>query len=259
LCKLIPMATVLPIYMYHHIRPLSDPAYESHLSLPPEVLRTQIRRLKALGFEFLTLRQAWNRITGGDTHTPAVCLTFDDVDQEFMRNALPVLDEEKVQVTLFVIAGSLSGVELSNVSTEMRPLPPCRLRSMVEKGHEIGCHGMTHRQLAGLPEADLRRELEDSRRLLTNVVGCTIDSLAYPRGSFDDDVIEAAEKAGYACACTTLRGNMQDRTDQYRLHRIRLGSRHTGKRLWYTTTPLYHRWTRRRRDRMRMGGGAAAV
>lgn len=261
MCKLMPMSTLLPIYMYHFIRPFSDPAYESHLSLPPEALEAQIRRLKSAGHAFLTLGQAWSRIAGGESHPKAVCLTFDDVDQEFMRNALPVLDEEKVPATLFVIAGTLSGVELYNVSERMRPLPPCRLRDMAEKGHEIGCHGMTHRELTGMPEADLRYELDDSRRLLMKVIGRAVDSLAYPKGGFDDSVMEAAKKAGYTCACTTLRGNVQDRTDGYRLHRIRLGTRHTGARLLYTTTPLYHRCKRgrRRRDRQRMGAGEAEV
>jgi len=259
LCKLMPMSTVLPIYMYHYIRPFSDPFYESHLSLPPKVLGTQIRWFKSAGFAFLTLGQSWSRIVGGESHPKAVCLTFDDVDQEFMRNALPVLEEEKVPATLFVIAGTLSGVELFNVSERMKPLPPCRLRDMVEKGHEIGCHGMTHRELPGLPEADLQYELVDSRRLLMKVTGSAVDSFAYPRGGFDDGVMEAAKEAGYTCACTTLRGNTQDPTDRYRLHRIRLGKRHTGARLRYTTTPLYHqcKQRRRRRDRLRMAGREA--
>lgn len=251
------MSTLLPIYMYHHIRPVSDPEYEPHLSLPPEVLKAQIRWFRSEGCSFLTLKQAWDRIVSGDSHPPAVCLTFDDVDQEFMRNALPILDEEQVRATLFVIAGSLSGVELHNISQDSRPLPPCRLRSMVEKGHEIGSHGLTHRRLPGLAEAELRRELEDSRRLLGNVIGVTIDSLAYPQGGFDEHVVESAERAGYGCACTTLRGNRHDRTEPFRLCRIRMSHRHTGIRLRHTTTPLYHRWTRRRRKRdgLRIGEG----
>jgi peptidoglycan/xylan/chitin deacetylase (PgdA/CDA1 family) len=69
-------------------------------------------------------------------------------------------------------------------------------------GMEIGSHGLTHADLAGLPPGELARELAGSRRTLEDVTGRTIRWLAYPFGSFDPAVCASARDAGYEEAFT---------------------------------------------------------
>jgi peptidoglycan/xylan/chitin deacetylase (PgdA/CDA1 family) len=96
-------------------------------------------------------RKRWKQVPGTERIDPAVGigLSFDDgPDLEFTPPLLAALDALDAKATFFVVGERVPGAE---------PL----LREMVERGHEVALHGMTHRRHDELSDTEARAELVD--------------------------------------------------------------------------------------------------
>ncbi len=61
----------------------------------------------------------------------------------------------------------------------------------------IGSHGYYHNDLAGITTADATKELAQSKRYLESVTGKAVNSIAFPYGSYNRAVVNAAKACGY--------------------------------------------------------------
>lgn len=74
-------------------------------------------------------------------------------------------------------------------------------------GFEIGSHTMSHpHDMKMLYETELKYEVESSKGMLESVLGVEISKFCYPRGRYDDRVVDAVMNAGYVEARTTKIG-----------------------------------------------------
>lgn len=107
---------------------------------------------------------------------------------------------------------------------DCRPMSWAQLREMHAAGFEIGSHGVHHRMLATLPQAELEAELADSKARLESALGAPTPLIAYPvggDGAFDARVIAATRAAGYRAACCYICGsNPLRRANRYALQRL---------------------------------------
>jgi peptidoglycan/xylan/chitin deacetylase (PgdA/CDA1 family) len=103
---------------------------------------------------------------------------------------------------------------------EFGPVTWAQAREMDAAGMEIGSHTVSHPILTNADDEQLRRELRDSRARLETELGRTVDLFCYPNGSFDERVRRETERAGYACAVTTLHGLNERRADPLTLRRV---------------------------------------
>ena len=82
----------------------------------------------------------------------------------------------------------------------------CQL--LVQSGHTIGVHSLSHRRLTGLDEADLFREIVAPGQILESRLGVPVTWFAYPFG--DIDSIDAPSlqliSSRYSFCCSGLRG-----------------------------------------------------
>ncbi len=112
--------------------------------------------------------------------------------------------------------------EQSHVNCQ--PMSWLQLREMHASGFEIGSHGVHHRMLAKLPQAELEFELRESKTVLERELGTPASLVAYPVGgysAFDDQVIDATAAAGYQAACSYISGtNPLAGLQQYALRRL---------------------------------------
>jgi peptidoglycan/xylan/chitin deacetylase (PgdA/CDA1 family) len=69
--------------------------------------------------------------------------------------------------------------------------------------------------------SECRQELEQSRTILQNRLGCEIVHLSYPHGSFNADVRRMAAEAGYRTACTVEHRLSSHGDDLLALPRVR--------------------------------------
>ena len=83
------------------------------------------------------------------------------------------------------------------------------IRGAAQRGMSFGAHGMSHVRLDALSRPALDRELEGARDRLEGILGSRIDSLSFPHGGFDAQVVDRCVAAGYASLFSSARGLVQ--------------------------------------------------
>lgn len=107
--------------------------------------------------------------------------------ERMMPRFLDFADQHGIVVTFFLVA-----------STVNTPARRALLRRMVQAGHEIGSHSLTHPKALGrLPDDELRNEIEGSKRLLEEASGTEVAGFRAPGFYINDRVLQAVIDAGY--------------------------------------------------------------
>lgn len=86
----------------------------------------------------------------------------------------------------------------------------------------IGGHTVHHPALPALDEETRRREIEDGRRHLEEVVGSAVRDFAYPYGRYDEATVSTVRRLGWHSAVTTDAGLLGARSDRLRLPRLQV-------------------------------------
>lgn len=224
-----------PILMYHAVaRVPSDP---NRICVSPRRLDAQMRHLKRRGLRGVSMRELL-RTPDAERARNLVGLTFDDGYENFLRDALPVLEKYGFTATVFVLGGMSGTDNLWDETPRMRLLGTEGIREAARRGMEVGSHGMSHVRLANLPEKKLEEEVAGSRHVLEELLGEPVEGFCYPYGSLDEAAVRAARAAGYSygCACWTRTEN-----SAYDLPRMPLWEMDRSPLLWakLRAFPLY--------------------
>lgn len=168
------------VLFYHE---LSDEA--SPLSITPELFSDHLEVLASARANVLTAGELVQGLANHQVSKRTVVLTFDDGFSAAVREARTRLDAAGMRATFFCVAGHLGG--MSNWSSRTPGAPVGRLATAHElaelagAGHEIGSHGWSHAPLD--TDADLHRELVDSKAALEAAAGAAVRTFAYPYGA----------------------------------------------------------------------------
>jgi peptidoglycan/xylan/chitin deacetylase (PgdA/CDA1 family) len=192
------------------------------LAISEPALRIQLSLLRQRGYVGLTAAEAERRRQEGTLPARAVVVTFDDGFCSVLR-AKPILEELGFPATVFAVTSFVdSGEPLRwpGLEPSERSLGWSDLELLREAGWEVGSHTVTHPLLPDLDDAELERELEDSRATIQKRLG-SCETLSYPYGRADERTSAAAARAGYLAAFTLGRVHRPDEP----LHRPRLGLR----------------------------------
>lgn len=172
------------------------------------VLRFQVRLLRALGFEFATLRDAMSRRSGR-----TAVITFDDGYADNVA-ALSVLRDLGVPATIFVITGD---VGMRNVvwdeagdKTPADMLSWPDLETMSRDGWEIAGHADEHVHLAERPLHEQRSTVARCLSTISRRLGASVVSFAYPYGSYSEGTKEILRDLGIRFAVTTRKPGVGD-------------------------------------------------
>ena len=99
------------------------------------------------------------------------------------------------------------------IEPDVAPTPPDDLymnwddlRHMADAGVDMGGHTVRHASLAMEPHEVARREIADSRRILSRRLGRPVTAFCYPGGYYDQTTRDLVEAAGYTVAVTVERG-----------------------------------------------------
>lgn len=193
------------ILMYHAVCPLPD--NPNKILTSPELFCAQMRHLKERNLRGVSMRELYRAVTVGNAKG-LVGLTFDDGYENFLQNALPVLERFGFSATVFAVAGMLGRENDWAFRYDPRPrmklLDVEGLREVSERGMEIGSHSMTHSKLPGLEPELLEKEVSGSRRILSEALGETVDGFCYPYGAIDSASVQAVRRARYTYACAVI-------------------------------------------------------
>ena len=123
-------------------------------------------------------------------------ITFDDGHRSNFELALPALLSRGLRAHFFITVG-WTGHKPGYMNWE-------ELRSLHGAGQSIGAHGWTHTLLTHCSEAELRRELNDARRMLEDKLGASITTMSLPGGRSNRQVLAACREAGYTRIYTSV-------------------------------------------------------
>jgi peptidoglycan/xylan/chitin deacetylase (PgdA/CDA1 family) len=193
------------ILMYHAVCPL--PENPNRIVTSPGLFEAQMRYLRRRKLRGVSMQELLRAERIGNAKG-LIGLTFDDGYENFLENALPVLERFGFSATVFVVAGMLG--EENNWEFRFDPRPQMQLltaeglREVAARGMEVGSHSMTHSKLPNLDAEMLEEEVSGSRQVLSEVLGEAVDGFCYPHGFIDDASVQAVRRARYAYACAVI-------------------------------------------------------
>jgi len=180
-----------PVFNYHHLGPLPENADENRkaFTVTPEIFEQQLKYFKENGYQAVYLDQLIEYFDSGKPlPEKAIAITFDDSYKEQYQYAFPLLKKYGFVATFFVITSWVGRADAFSWA---------QIKEMSEAGMAVGSHSVTHPHLDTLSDEDLKNEVENSKKVLEENLGKTIDFIAYPAGFYNDKVIQAVKNAGY--------------------------------------------------------------
>jgi peptidoglycan/xylan/chitin deacetylase (PgdA/CDA1 family) len=214
--------------LYHRV--VSDaenanaPPTERIFSLTEGAFRAQLAYLRERGHRVLSLAELQRHL---DARTPlpegAVVITFDDGCASVHARALPLLQEAGFPAILFVATDPAAGCFAHGES--QRRVTDEELRALEAGGVAIGSHGVAHRPLQAMSDAEIRHELADSRAALERALGRAVESFAVPLNWYGRRVRRIAEDVGYRAVMTSEVGSIGADSDRFELRRCLVDGR----------------------------------
>lgn len=196
----------VPILMYHYIRDYTDQNDQLgiQLSVSPTLFKKQLETIKNAGYQTITLSD----FLDGKYGTKPIILTFDDGYDDHYTQAFPVLKQEGMVGTFFIISGFVN---------EPMYLTVAQIAEMKTAGMEMGGHTFDHKNLATMSDALAYEEIR-----LGQVGRDPV--FAYPSGQYNQNTVGLVKELGVKTAVTTVLGVATDISDPELLPRIRIKS-----------------------------------
>jgi peptidoglycan/xylan/chitin deacetylase (PgdA/CDA1 family) len=108
-------------------------------------------------------------------------------------------------------------------------MTPAQVKSLSERGMEVGAHTVSHPILTQLCLDEARREITNSKRCLESITAEPVRLFAYPNGSPGEDYtaehVSLVRSLGFDAAVSTAPGSARLNGDLFQLARVRPGRR----------------------------------
>ncbi len=196
------------IVLYHSIGSKLD--HDTYgISISKERFTEHILYLKDK-YEIIPINEHYQNNLDRDT----ISITFDDGYKDNLI-ALEICEEYKIPFTLYIATGFIGknnyltkeDIKIFSESTQ------CTL----------GTHSVTHPHLDTLSYDEQYKELEESKKVLEDIVGYKITHFSYPYGRYNKDTIKIIDKIGYNIISSSHIGlNDVKNLDFKRLKRIEI-------------------------------------
>ena len=119
------------------------------------------------------------------TDKKQIALTFDGAwGNEDTATLLSILERQGVTATFFFTGGWISNF-------------PEDVKTILEKGHEVGNHSENHKQMSKLSKEQCKEEIQIVHDKVKNLTGLEMTVFRPPFGDYNDTVIAAAGELGY--------------------------------------------------------------
>ena len=198
----------VPVLYYHSV----DQNADNEVTITPEMLEKQLKYINDNKFTTITIRELYDYLKNNKPiPEKSIVITFDDGYMNNYTEAFPILKDLNMKATIFCVGNSLDGsYYLSHEA----------IKEMSDYGIDIESHTVNHVHLDTLSYDEQLLELKKSKKILENITGKEVLSIAYPFGDYNTDTVKAAKQAGYSLGFTTNLG-LSDRSDNiFELDRI---------------------------------------
>ena len=186
--------------MYHRVAPRESwealRGTERVFTLPEDAFDAQMGWLRERGFDFVGAGDV-ARFARGVASLPdrSVLVTIDDGCASAHARMLRILSRHGARAVLFVTTDPASAI--FRLDETERRVSDEEIRELEAGGVEIGSHAVSHRPLSAMDEAQIRRELLDSKREMERVLGKPVVHFAVPANWYDERVLRIAREVGY--------------------------------------------------------------
>jgi peptidoglycan/xylan/chitin deacetylase (PgdA/CDA1 family)/glycosyltransferase involved in cell wall biosynthesis len=215
----------IPILTYHRVVERAEDGGTLPIWVTVAQLNEHFSILKEQGFTPITIADlaVMRRTTLShrfDADKRYVVLTFDDGYEDNYTLLFPLLDKYGFTATIFLVAGETHSVWDKAHGSVHPLLIPSQVREMQHYGIDFGAHTMTHVRLADVPGKAAEHEIYTAKQILEERLGTAVESLCYPYGSFNADVKDCTEQAGYSFGIASDAGPFALHEDAFAVRRI---------------------------------------
>jgi len=209
------------ILMYHSV------GYNNEFfTVRPEDFEKQTGYLKEKNFKIISLTELGGLLERNEkVNKKTVVITFDDGYEDNFLIAYPILKKNGFTATIFAVSSLIGKTIKAGRGTEMKMLSEQQIKELAHSGLiKFGSHANNHQKLAKLEKKEIEKELIDSKRVLLNILGEEVVSLAYPFGSCNEQVKKIAGKY-FKIACGVESGLIHNNQNRWQLPRFSIDSR----------------------------------
>lgn len=210
------------VLMYHSIGGNPDD-HPIAVRVPETNFERQLDLLNKNGYKTITVSDYIMK-----NFSPAaakiIVITFDDGYKDNFTFAASELKRFGMKATFFVTTSYITG-DVKKYWRGGKNREYMRwedVRSLSDAGFEIGSHMLHHIKLAELSDADMARELKESKDIIASHIEKNVNVFSYPYGSVSQKVIAAAKQAGYIGGCSSYKGVNYGNNDIYTLKRTEI-------------------------------------
>jgi len=161
-------------------------------SVREKTFRQHLELIKESQFNVISIDEWYT----GKLDEDNILLTFDDGHQSDFKTVFPLLEEYGFKGTFFISLKNLKG-DSSRWA---------EYRAMLEAGHSIEAHGVSHKYLNELSADDELKELLLSKSTIENRLGAEVKAFSYPGGKYSKRTITNLTETGYRFGFTTNYG-----------------------------------------------------
>jgi biofilm PGA synthesis lipoprotein PgaB len=197
-------AAKIPIIMYHDITAVKDVDWD----VTPDDLEKQFQMLQEGGYTPITMDRLVNNLrTGAQLPEKPVLLTFDDNYAGQYKYAFPLLKKYNYPAVWSVHTRFVgTGGQKPKATWD-------QLREMQKSGLiTVASHTVNHLNMTNLSDAEIEKEVTESKKVLEKELGVTIDYFTYPEGDFTQRAKDKVKEAGYKAALTMSLDLRQERS-----------------------------------------------
>lgn len=228
----------VPVLMYHHVNHHRGDT----VTVTPEVFEGQMRYLAEKGYRTLKLGESIAYLRGELVlRERSVVVTFDDGWLDNYIHAYPVLQRYGINAAVFIVTGrtekgasvgggfraadipshGVSKQLIADGKADRVAIGWDLVDEMMQSGLvEFHPHSVTHRKCGKLSGEELRREIEEPKRVMEGRLGRACPYFCWPYGSFSDEGVALAKSAGYEGIFTTRHGVVTPGSDPLAIPRI---------------------------------------
>ena len=189
----------VPVLCYHRF----GPKFADSMTTTTPTFAAQLQWLQDNGYTVIPLRTLVNYLLGQGPPPPpkSVVITADDAHKTVYSDMLPLIKKYNIPITVFVYPSAVS--RASYVMT-WEQLKECQDTGLVDIQSHTFWHPNFKKEKKKLKPEEYQKLVHDqltkSKASLERRFGTTVDILAWPFGIYDEELEQAAAKAGYVAA-----------------------------------------------------------
>lgn len=199
----------IPVLNYHQVEDNTN----NPLALSVKDFEKQMAYLSEKGYTAITADQLYAYLYHKGSLPPKpVLITFDDGYADNYTNAYPIMKKHGLTAIIFLIT-DVVGHDAWYMNWE-------QVKEMQQAGFQFGSHTLSHMPLAEVSPEEATHQLVKSKEGIEWRLETPVRYLAYPGGSYNQQVKEAVTAAGYQAAFTVDFGRVNHDSDALALERV---------------------------------------